>query len=155
MLDDAVTYTTLTSVDSSFTTDAYSSTIQTIDVSTLYTSTPAFCKDYITYSCSVTGPNGETYSGTDYPAQMCTVNSDDELDVLATSTNYRSQDADENLAPGIYTFTITASIEGTADTLDTTITWEVTDPCMGATLSMDAYATPFNYIFGDLESENN
>lgn len=145
----------MTSVDSSFTTDAYSSTVQTIDVSTLYSVTPAFCRDYITFSCSVTGPNGETYSGTDYPAQMCTINSDDELDVLATPTNYRSQDADENLAPGTYTFTITASIEGTEDTLDSVITWEVTDPCATATLSMDAYTTQFNYVFGDLESANN
>lgn len=146
----------MTSVDSSFPTDAYTSTVYTIDVSTLFTVTPDFCREYITFSCSVTGPNGdETYSGTDYPAQMCTINSQNELDVLATPDNYRSQDADENLTPGSYTFTITAHIEGTADTLDTEITWTVTDPCESATLAMDAYSAPFNYIFGNLASENN
>lgn len=151
----------MTAVTGSFTADDYSNTVQTINVETLFSVTPAFCGETITYTCTVSGVDSlgvtTSYSGTDYPQVLCnTLNNElnNDLSVLASSVNYASSDSDVQIVPGTYTFTIRGTTTG-GDFLDTTITWVLNDPCPVATISMDPIAAAsYTYILGDQEGAN-
>lgn len=161
LLDPDVAYTSMSAVTGAFTADDYSNTVQTINVESLFTVSPAFCDETITYTCTVSGVDSlgvtTNYGGTDYPQVLCdTLNNEmnNDLSVLADSVNYASSDTDLQIVPGTYTFTIRGTTTG-GDFLDTTITWVLNDPCPGATISMDPIvASSYTYVLGDQEDRN-
>ena len=105
----------------------------------------------------MTGPDTAgttiTYTAGTYPKSLSALASN-VLSVVAGPTNYVDQTAALNMPPGTYTFTVTGTTSG-GDTLATTITWTLTDPCV-QTLNMPVFPTAtFEYTINDSEQSNN
>ena len=120
---------------------------------------PDFCEETITYACiGVSGPDGSggttTFTGTEYPNTLCSLDAEDNLKVLAGPNNYVNQDAEFNMRPGTYVYTIEGTTLG-GDTVTTTFTWTVIDPCAGQTLTMPALVlSPSEYTISALAQPN-
>jgi len=157
--DDNLAYTSFTGTAYTFPHDKYSGNEESIQVSDRFTVTPDFCEETITYACiSVTGPDGaggtKTFTGTEYPNTLCTLDDEDNLKVQAGPNNYVNQDAAFNMPPGTYTYTIEGTTLG-GDTVTTTFTWTVIDPCVGQTLTMPALVlSPSEYTINDIAQTN-
>ena len=150
---------------STLTTDAYTEADIDIDANSLFNISPDFCDDTVTFTCTgVTGPDGSggttSYAAGTYPFSLCTI-TNDELTVSAGPSNYRTTDnAAVYMPPGTYTFTIQAEAESasgvTAETRTKDVTWTLTDPCDGQTITMSAFTlTTDEYTINDTDLDDN
>lgn len=164
--DTTLSYTTFTAVTGSITQDAYTNTNLEIDIDDLYTVVADFCVDTITYACTaVSGPDIDgdpaSYTGTSYPATLCSLDSDNKLIVSAGPDNYKTtSDATVNMPPGTYTFTITGTTPTatgvTAQTVTTTVTWTLEDPCTDQVLTLaDLSPSTYEYTISDTAQLDN
>ena len=158
--DSTKAYTKFEAITGTIATDAYSGSNLTIDIDSLYDVEADFCDDTIVYECTaVTRADGQgdfdTYTGTDYPKALCSLDDDNILTVSAGPSNYLStSDPTVNMPPGTYTFTITGKSVLTAGitqhTVTTTVTWTLTDPCADQVIAMANISNaPFTYIITD------
>lgn len=158
--DTNLSYTTFTATTGALETDSFSDSPKTIDVSTLFTVVASFCEDTIIYEVTkVTRPNGIggliEYTGSEYPKTLATLNASNVLTGQAGVPQYKTtDDADVNMPPGTYTFTITGKTPLKAGitqvTKTTTVTWTLTDPCSSQLLTMSAISpSAFTYTISD------